>query len=165
MTLEEIEKEIEYLENVLHLLDAGFDKGEINSFDKEEIKEVFRLLDAGYDKDEILSMDWELQSNEARMRAKIELENILNYEENKRKDKAIADLEAEKIVVYACCSTIKDQTSFEKRMQKDGFETVCDDEGTHLSERNIFGLLREIGRYKGGLVFIVTSKEFFRETI
>ena len=143
MTLEEIEKEIEHLENVLHLLDAGFDKGEINSFDKEEIKEVFRLLDAGYDKDEILSMDWELQS----------------------KDKAIADLEAEKIVVYACCSTIKDQTSFEKRMQKDGFETVCDDEGTHLSERNIFGLLREIGRYKGGLVFIVTSKEFFRETI
>ena len=157
MNLEEIEKEIVYLENVLHLLDAGFDKNEIDSFDKEGIKELFRLLDAGYDKDEILSMDWGLQSNEARLEEKIE--------ENKRKDKAIADFEAEKIVTYACCSTTEDQIKFEKRMQKDGFETVCDDEGTHISERNIFGLLREIGRYKGGLVFIITSKEFFRETI
>lgn len=143
--LEVIEREIEYLENILHLLDAGFDKDEINSFDKGEIMEIFRLLDAGYDKDEILNMDRE-----------------------SFKDKAIADLvrlEAEKIVVYACCSTTEDQIKFEKRMQKDGFENVCDDEGTHISKRNIFGLLREIGRYKGGLVFIVTSKEFFRETI
>ena len=156
MNLEEIEKEIVYLENVLHLLDAGFDKNEIDSFDKEGIKEVFRLLDAGYDKDEILSMDWGLQSNEARLEEKIE--------ENKRKDKAIADFEVEKNIIYACCSTAEEQIKFEKRMQKDGFETVCDDEGTRISERNIFGLLREIGRYKGGVVFIM-SKEFFRETI
>lgn len=44
---------------ILYLVDAGFDKDEIDEFDEAQIKEVIRLLEAGYDKEGILEMGWD----------------------------------------------------------------------------------------------------------